>query len=224
MKRLVLALALLGTALGANAALLLRADGSPEPLTGTVDVTLSDTRITVPRALIRDRAQMAGGRLDRLDLAVTTADFAAVPQPSAREPNQPMPEHLVLMLTATHAANPDAMELFQTVYARFLGRETWSNPGGLVMRRFRQGTPYEDRELYIGAGGRRIFIALCPQDAHRDIEPCTALLRQDGLDAELRFNAHQLPEWRRITASSLALMAGLAGNSGTSAPQASRTP
>lgn len=216
MKRLVLALALLGTALGANAALFLRADGSAEPLAGTVDVTLSGTRITVPRALIRDRAQMAGGRLD---LAVTTADFAPVPPPSAREPNRPVPEHLVLMLTATHAANPDATDLFQTLYARFLGRETWSNPGGLVMRRFRPGTPYEDRELYIGAGGRRIFIALCPQDAHRDIEPCTALLRQDGLDAELRFNARHLPEWRRIAASSLALMSSLTADQGAKAAQ-----
>lgn len=219
MKRLVLALALLGTALGANAALFLRADGSAEPLAGTVDVTLSGTRITVPRALIRDRAQMAGGRLDRLDLAVTTADFAPVPPPSAREPNRPVPEHLVLMLTATHAANPDATDLFQTLYARFLGRETWSNPGGLVMRRFRPGTPYEDRELYIGAGGRRIFIALCPQDAHRDIEPCTALLRQDGLDAELRFNARHLPEWRRIAASSLALMSSLTADQDAKAAQ-----
>lgn len=217
MKRLVLALALLGTALGANAALFLRADGSAEPLAGTVDVTLSGTRITVPRALIRDRAQMAGGRLDRLDLAVTTADFAPVPPPSAREPNRPVPEHLVLMLTATHAANPDATDLFQTLYARFLGRETWSNPGGLLMRRFRPGTPYEDRELYIGAGGKRIFIALCPQESHlpanqRDIEPCTTLIRQDGLDAEVRFHARHLPDWRRIVRNSQTLLDALASS------------
>lgn len=224
MKRLVLALALLGTALGANAALFLRTDGSAETVAGTVSVTLASAQLTVPRALIRDRGQMAGGRLERLDLAVTVADFAPVPQPSAREPNRPMPEHLALMLTATHAANPDAMDLFQTVYARFLGREAWSNPGGLVMRRFRQGTPYEDRELYIGAGGRRIFIALCPQDAHREIEPCTALLRQHGLDAEVRFNAHHLPEWRRIAASSLALMASLTANPGATPVQAPKTP
>jgi hypothetical protein len=131
-----------------------------------------------------------------------------------------MPDRLSLVLTAASTATPDAMTLFQTVYARFLGRETWSNPGGLVMRRFRQGTPYEDRELYIGAGGRQIFIALCPQEnlaqAHqRDIEPCTALVRQGGLDAELRFSARHLPEWRKITASSLDLMAGLSGSETT---------
>lgn len=219
MKRLVLALALFGTALGANAALFLRADGSAEPVTGAVEITLATTKITVPRALIRDRAQMAGGRLDRLDLIVAAGDFTPVPQPSAQDPLRAMPEHVSLVLTATSAANPDATDLFETVYARFLGRETWSNPGGLIMRRFRPGTPYEDRELYIGAGGRRIFIALCPQDAQREIEPCTALLRQDGLDAELRFDAHRLPEWRRIAASSLALMASLTENGAPKAPQ-----
>lgn len=234
MKRLVLALALFGTALGANAALLLRSDPAAEVLSGSVEISLSNRKITVPRALIRDRAQMAGGRLDRLDLAMGIPDFSPIPQPSARDPNQPMPDRLSLVLRATSADTPDAMTLFQTVYARFLARETWSNPGGLVMRRFRQGTPYEDRELYIGAGGRQIFIALCPQErasaseqpqasapqvSLRDIEPCTMLLRQGGLDAEVRFNARHLPEWRKLTAASLDLMTKLGGNGAEAAPQ-----
>ena len=232
MKRLVLTLALFGTALGANAALLLRSDPAAEVLEGSVEVNLSGRKVAVPRALIRDRAQMAGGRLDRLDLAVAIADFSAIPQPSTLDQNKPMPDRLSLVLSAATVAAPDSMTLFQTVYARFLARETWSNPGGLVMRRFRPGTPYEDRELYIGAGGRQIFIALCPQEVApapsqtnarqknpRDIEPCTSFVRQNGLDAELRFNARHLPEWRRLAASSLDLIAGLAGNGAGTAPQ-----
>lgn len=219
MKRLALALALFGTALGANAALLLRSDAAVETFVGTVEVNLGGQKITVPRALIRDQSHMAGGRLDRLDLAMSISDFSAIPQPSSWEPNRPMPERLSLALTSTAATAPDAMDLFQTVYARFLGREAWSNPGGLVMRRFRQGTPYEDRELYIGAGGRRVFIALCPHDSQREIEPCTALMRQDGLDAELRFNARHLPEWRRIATTTQALLAELSGKNPESTPQ-----
>lgn len=217
MKRLVIALAVLGTALGANATLLLRPDAGTEALTGTVEVTLGNRKIIVLRALIRDRAQMAGGRLDRLDLVVDVADFSPLQPPTARDPDRPMPDRVALTLTAGSTATPEMTELFQTVYARFLGRETWSNPGGLLMRRFRPGTPYEDRELYIGAGGKRIFIALCPQESHlpanqRDIEPCTTLIRQDGLDAEVRFHARHLPDWRRIVLNSQTLLDALASS------------
>jgi hypothetical protein len=72
--------------------------------------------------------------------------------------------------------------------------------------RFRQGTPYEDRELYLGVGGRRPFVALCPMDAHREMEPCLTTLRFGELDVELRFNARHLPEWRRILEDSTALL------------------
>lgn len=206
MKRLALALALFGCALGANAALFLRSESQIESITGTSRIDLGGHRLEVSRALIRDRAQMAGGRLDRLDLAVTITDFAPIPLPASRDADKAMPERLSIILTAS-GRELDPTEMFQTVYARFLARETWSNPGGLIMRRFRSGTPYEDRELYIGAGGRKVFVALCPQDSQREIEPCTATLRQGGVDAELRFDARHLPDWRRVIASAQTLIA-----------------
>lgn len=206
MKRLALVLALFGCALGANATLYLRSEPSSETVRGSSRIDLGGHPIVVPRALIRDRAQMAGGRLDRLDLVVSVADFAPLPLSADREPGKTMPERLAIVLTAASSA-PDPTEMFKTIYARFLARETWSNPGGLVMRRFRAGTPYEDRELYVGAGGKRVFVALCPQDSQREIEPCTTTLRQGGIDVELRFSAAHLPDWRRIVASAQMLIA-----------------
>lgn len=211
MKRFIIALALFGTALAANAALLMRQDEQGEPLSGDVQAELGGQRLAVPRALIRNRAQLAGGRLDRLDLAVAVEDFRPLPQPSARDPDRPMPERLSIIVNAAAPGSPAPAEAFQTIYARFLARETWSNPGGLVMRRFRQGSPYEDRELYIGAGGRGSFVALCPIDGLREIEPCTARFRQEELDVELRFNARHLPEWRRFLAASMGLVADMTG-------------
>lgn len=211
MKRFMIALTLFGTALGANAALYLRAEKDTEIITGTSEVSLAGRKLNVPRAIIRDRAQMAGGRLDRLDLAVNILDFSPIPQPSTRDPNRPMPDRLTMILTPSGNA-PDSTALFQTVYARFLSGETTQSQAGLVMRRFRAGTPYEDRELFIGAGGRQPFIALCPRDPQlREMEPCTTLLRREGLDAELRVNARHLSDWRRITIAASELVAELAG-------------
>jgi hypothetical protein len=209
MKQFVLALGLFGIALGANAALMMRGDKPvARALTGTSRIELGGRFYDIPRALFRDRAQLAGGRLDRLDLAVSAEDFSSLPQPSAETARETGPDPLTLIITPSGSA-PDPVTLFQNVYARFFARETWSNPGGLIMRRFRAGTPYEDREIYIGAGGTRTFVALCPLDAQRGLEPCTTTMRQDGLDIELRFAARHLPDWRRLTAAALRRVASL---------------
>ncbi len=119
------------------------------------------------------------------------------------------------MLTNPGPKAPAADQL-QQVYARFLAPETTQAHAGLVMRRFRAGTPYEDRELYIGAGALgggigRLFIALCPKAAAQDVEPCITRLRQDGVEAELRFPARALPEWRRMGTETLQLIRRLRG-------------
>lgn len=208
MKRLVIALALFGTALGANAALFLRDTGSTTMPTGQAQIDLGRLALNVPRALIRDRAQMAGGRLDRLDLAVNAVTFQPLPPATASDPVRPLPERLSIILVPARG-EALAVDLFQTVYARFLTREAGANPGGLVLRRFRQGTPYEDRELYLGVGGGRPFVALCPLETHRGTEPCTTTFRIGALDAELRFHARHLPEWRRLMQDSAALVEAL---------------
>lgn len=205
MKQVVLALGFLGVALGANAALLMRKETTREEFAGSSRVFIGGRSLDIPRTLFRDRAQMAGGRLDRLDLAVSPFDFSPVPPPSAKVAQDLVPDSIVLSVTPKGDA-PDPTDMFQNVYARFFSRENWSNPGGLVMRRFRAGTPYEDREIYIGAGGAKLFVALCPVDvAAREIEPCTATVRQDGFDIEMRFHARHLPDWRRLTNATVKL-------------------
>lgn len=197
MIRILLALGLFCLALGANAALYLRTGGTAPAPSGDTRITLGETEISVPRSFIRDPAQIAGGRLDRLDMAVNIADFSALPPPSTTKPFAIPPDRLTVLLGSAQGQTGPA-EQFQLLYARFLSKETWSNPGGLVMRRFRAGTPYEDREIYLGAGGSRLFIAICPREQQAGIEPCVTQIRVDGLDAELRFDARHLPDWRRI--------------------------
>lgn len=207
MKQLVLATGLFILALGANAALFHHGLGDEERIEGESRVELGGLELTVPRRFIRDRSQIAGGRLDRLDLAFAIADFSALPAPSAKAPRRPLPDRLTLTLTPLPRNGVDASGQLQTIYARFFTGETWVNAGGLIMRRFRPGTPYEDRQLYLGAGPRGAFIALCPVTGGSEL--CTATIRQGGLEAELRFDAAYLDQWRRLSEDAAAIVAAL---------------
>ncbi|PPD14655.1 MAG: hypothetical protein CTY25_09975 [Methylobacterium sp.] len=215
LARWLLATGLLGLAVAANAALLLRAPAPPGPPTGDVQIDLAGLPLVVPRALIAEPAQQGGGRLARLDLRMERVTYQPLALNLPRKAGEPAPEWLHLVLTNPGPKAPPAEQL-QQIYARFLAPETTQMHGGLVMRRFRAGTPYEDRELFIGAGalggvGGRLFIALCPRSAEPDVEPCITRLRQDGIEAELRFPARALGEWRRMGTETLQIIGRMRG-------------
>lgn len=182
-------------ALGANAALFLRQPTPPDMPDGQVRLTLGQHVMEVPRRLLRDPDHTLPGRVERVELIAAIADFAPLPAPSPLNPEDKLPDAITMVITA---AVPGAAEPFQALYARFLSGETRPVAGGLVLRRFRSGTPFEDRDLFIGAGSR-LFVALCAKETSTAQEPCLALLRQDGVDVQLRFSPKYLPEWRRIT-------------------------
>ncbi len=178
-------------------------------------IDLAGLPLSVNRGLIAETGQQGGGRLQRLDLQMDRLNYQPLPLGAPRKPGEPGQEILHLVLTNPGPKAP-ATDQLQQIYARFLAPETRQASAGLVMRGFRPGTPYEDRELFIGAGALggslgRLFIALCPRGAAQDVEPCTARLRQDGVEAELRFPARALPEWRRMGTETLELIRRMRG-------------
>lgn len=216
MKRLALATTLLLGAMAANAALMLRPQSVVEPQQGDVRVEIGPRQLVVARALIRDPAQMGGGRLDRLDIVLGIDTLAPLPAPDAKAPEKTPPERLGIVITPAQEGL-SAIDMFGKVYARFLSSETQAAPAGLMLRRFREKTPYEDRDLYLGVGTGRTFVALCPRTQTldkssdgtappREQEPCITTFRLAGLDMALRFPATHLGQWRRITQSAFLLL------------------
>lgn len=215
LKRWMVASGLLALAFAANATLLLREPYRPQRLDGAVRVDLAGLEMQVPRALILDPAQLGGGRLLRLDLALDRQRFTAMPPESAPLRGVPEPEKIHLVLS-NPGLQPTPADQLQQLYARFLTPETLNTASGLVLRRFRTGSPYEDRDLFIGAGQfgggtGRLFIALCPRGGTHDVEPCSVRLRHERVEIELRFPASALPDWRRLTTEALKLVGALRG-------------
>ncbi len=102
---------------------------------------------------------------------------------------------LLVTLSPPDKVNEPANQL--SIYARFLTPTVWSNPGGLVVRGFRKGSPYEGDEFYVSVPDGRGFAARCPLDAGPVIldEPCRVTFRHRGLDVNIRFPRAIIADW-----------------------------
>ncbi|PTM42477.1 hypothetical protein [Bosea sp. 124] len=104
-------------------------------------------------------------------------------------------QRLLVTLSPQDKVNEPQTQL--SVYARFLTPTVWSNPGGLVVRGFRKGSPYEGDELYVSVPDGRGFAARCPLDnARPDLdEPCRVTFRHRGMDVNIRFPRAIIADW-----------------------------
>lgn len=158
-------------------------------------------QVTVPRAMIRNPDLRDGGAVNRLDLAVSWPDFKPVGG-SIGQPGQ------TLVLVAIEDAesrrkSPDDIDPADrpaALYARFLQEEATTTESGLVLRRFKPGSPYDGEELYVSTPDERIFAARCPLPTAKAglEENCLWQTRLNGLEVHTRFAPNLLAHWQDI--------------------------
>lgn len=104
-------------------------------------------------------------------------------------------EHrLLVTLSPPDKVNEPATQL--ATYARFLTPTVWSNPGGLVVRGFRKGSPFERDEFYVSVPDGRGFAARCPIESGPLLdEPCRVTFRHRGMDVNIRFPRAVIADW-----------------------------
>lgn len=119
------------------------------------------------------------------------------------------PGRLLVTLSPPDPVNEPAMQL--SVYARFLTSTVWSNPGGLVVRGFRKGSPFENDELYVSVPDGRGFAARCPADnGTRPLdELCRVTFRHRGMDVNIRFPRGIVAEWQFMLGGVRRLLDGM---------------
>lgn len=179
----------------------LRPAAPQKPAPARIDYELAGHAFSVPASWLRETMDRSGGGVSRLDLAI--------PWPGAAAEGDG--EIVAVTLVPADAAL-DPAERPAKLYMRFLAPETWSNPGGLVLRRFRPGTPYEGEELYLAPPDGRRFFARCTRPAATSvIAPlCTTVMRLSGVDVMLRFGPERLADWTRLGAGAERLIAVMA--------------
>jgi hypothetical protein len=162
---------------------------------------IGNAKFAYARAYARDEATSAGGMADRLSFVVSFPSFK--PAPAKDRASQSV------TLTLTHKDDGlDPSERPEKLYARFLTPETLEGPGGLVLRRFEQGSPYDSEELLISPPDGRSFFARCPKpQSGAPGEACLSLFRDGALDVELRYPAALLEHWDTLYEGAHALLA-----------------
>ena len=200
---LVLGAVLLAALAAGWAAFAFLLDGGPSPET-PLDIQIGKARLALPAGYIRNPELRRPGEFHELDLAASAHDFRPVSGPAKLRPGmEDGSAGIVYMTLREQDKSPDPAERPARLYIRFLEKDEWSHPGGLVMRRFDSDSPFAREDLYFSPPEGRLFAARCvrpsqPPDGLPNA--CIAEMRENGLDIRLRFSPNQLAEWERMAA------------------------
>ena len=180
---------------------------------GRTEVRLGGTRLSFDAAFARFASERVGGDMEQVDLAVSFPDFAPAGEIKGLTPQSDLlsRQEKLLFLTLTLAGKTlDPAERTAKLYARFLEPEEWSQAGGLVMRRFVPGSPFESEDLYLTPPEGKAFAARCMRPAaSADGLPdsCIHDFRLGALNVQLRFSPARLADWEALGTGARLLVA-----------------
>jgi hypothetical protein len=163
-----------------------------------IEMRIGQRLMAIPPAYLGPRAAENGREVGMARFRVTWPDMAAAPLGDKAE------VHLTLR-PADPTTDPQAQ--FAKL-ARFLTGGAWSNPGGLVARSFKKGSPFEADELYMSLPDGKDFFARCTAEVgpHRMDEGCRTVIKHQELDIILRFPREALTEWQALADGAKALV------------------
>ena len=213
----VLALAM-GTSiavLAATLALVLRwPAASSAPDAPSLPISIGGVAFNVPPAAIRVPLQRHAGEQGRLDLVFLWP--ALVPPDPAAKPvaSEEMPafDRLFVTIAALDEALGPA-ERIKTIYPRYFDFGRFAGPDGLLVVRFRDGTPYQAEDLFYDPAAPERFVVRCSRPGAGPTPGICLFERRlaDAADITVRFPRDWLVDWRRVSAGIERLIASLRG-------------
>jgi hypothetical protein len=175
-------------------------------------VMIGDTLFNVPIKAIRMKIQRHSGAQERVDL-----DFL---YPSLEPPDAPKrvsadtveaklePIDRIFLSIAAHHDTLAPDTLVHSVYPRYLEQAATPAQDGLMMRAFRDGTPYAGEDLFLADSPK--LDARCTREADTP-GMCLSMRRIDGADLTFRFPRSWLARWREVAAAMARLTQQLHG-------------
>jgi hypothetical protein len=182
-------------------ALVLWPRGAPvAPDAPALPITVGNVLFNVPPGAIRVAMQRRPGAQERLDLAFLYPSLAP-PDPKAR----PTPSETVLPIDRLFITiEPQAAALtpsdrVRSIYPRYLAETQFDGPDGLKVISFKDGSPYQNEDLYFDPAAQPGFVARCTRPGRAGLPGMCALERRiDTADVIVRFPSEWLTQWRAV--------------------------
>jgi hypothetical protein len=187
-------------------------DGSSAP--ARLPISVGATLFNVPTAAIRMKIQRHAGAQERVDLSfnfpsLEPPDPKHVSTDGLEQPMQPI-DRIFLSIAANHDTLAPETRV-RTIYPRYLQQQSSPRDDGLVMRAFRDGTPYSNEDLYLAKMPN--LTARCTRDT-TTAGMCLSERRIDGADLTFRFPRSWLAQWRDVANAMDRLAVQLRGGAG----------
>ena len=185
---------------------------SSAPDAPSLPITVGGLVFNVPPAAIRMRAQRHAGAQGRLDLVFLWPSLMP-PDPAAKpilsEELPPFDRVFVTIAALDDALGP--AERIRTIYPRYFDFGRFAGPDGLLVIRFRDGTPYQAEDLFYDPAAPERFVVRCSRPGAGPTPGICLFERRlaEAADVTVRFPRDWLGEWRRLSAGIETLIASL---------------
>jgi hypothetical protein len=181
-------------------------------------ITIAGTPFNVPPAAMRIPLQRRAGAHERVDLAFLWPSLEP-PDSGASGTRAPGAVHqqTVDRLFVTISAAGDSLapaERIKTIYPRYAAADAAIEPGGLAVKAFRSGTPYQGEDLiydsiYDSATSEGFLVRCSRNGAGPTPGMCLYGQRIGEADIVVRFPRDWLTDWREIESGIERLIEGL---------------
>ena len=146
---------------------------SVAPDAPALPITVGGVLFNVPPGAVRVAMQRRPGAQERLDLAFLYPSLAP-PDPKARPaPSETAPPIDRLFITIEpQAAAITPNDRVRTIYPRYLAETQFDGPDGLKVISFKDGSPYQNEDLFFDPAAQPGFVARCTRPGRPAFPAC----------------------------------------------------
>jgi len=163
-------------------------------------ITVGGVLFNVPPAAIRVPMQRHSGATERLDLAFLWPSLRPPDQSPKLAPTETTPPIDRLFITVEpQAPGLPPSERVRMIYPRYLAETQFDGPDGLKVIPFKEGTPYQNEDLFFDPAAQPGFLARCSRPGAAGTPGmCLYERRIENADLTVRFPSEWLTGWRAV--------------------------
>jgi hypothetical protein len=163
-------------------------------------ITVGGVLFNVPPAAVRMPMQRHSGAQERLDLSFLWPSLQP-PDPNAKlapaETAPPIDRVFITIEPQSVGLPPN--ERVREIYPRYLADTQFDGPDGLKVIPFKEGTPYQNEDLFFDPAAQPGFVARCSRPGAAGTPGmCLYERRIETADLTVRFPSEWLTQWRAV--------------------------